>query len=84
MGHLVRGAFPFVALTVAGWLGVSQILQGRIDSQEAHQSAVSAHAPVSKQRAKAFDLASELERVQSSVDIDDYEYKSVPRPPEEE
>lgn len=45
---------------------------------------VDLHAPVAKQRAKRFDLNTELERLRAGVDIDSYEIKPVPRPPEEE
>lgn len=43
---------------------------------------VDEHAPAAKQRSKRFDLQTELQRLQTSLDIDNYDLKPVPRPEE--
>lgn len=50
--------------------------------QEAQKEVLDEHAPAAKQRAKKFDLQSELKKLRSTVDIDHYELKPVPRYPE--
>lgn len=51
--------------------------------QEGQEVEPSLYAPVAKQRAKAFDMADELARIRGSIDLDEYENKPVPRPPDE-
>lgn len=50
-------------------------------SQEASKSVVDDHAPVAKQRAKAFDPEAELARIKQQIDLQKpYEQVKIERP----
>ncbi|KAJ8770578.1 hypothetical protein K2173_018069 [Erythroxylum novogranatense] len=68
----VRYGLPMISLTVFGALGLAQLLQGRI--------ALSREEPVDAYKPKKISLEEELKVLQEKVDINDYEYKRIPRP----
>lgn len=68
-------------------MGLQYILQGRLDVQDAQRKELDLRAPVTKQRAKKFNLEEELARLKGEVDLEHYKNVPVPRPkelPEEE
>ncbi|KAJ8765998.1 hypothetical protein K2173_020514 [Erythroxylum novogranatense] len=70
----VRYGLPMISLTVFGALGLAQLLQGR--------KALSREGPVDTYKPKKISLEEELKVLQEKVDINDYEYKRIPRPSE--
>lgn len=76
----LRAGLPLLTLTVGGFLALRLFVQGRLDVQDAQKKELDLRAPVSKQRAKRFNLEEELARLKGEVDLDNYENKPVPRP----
>ena len=69
----IQRGLPLVLTTVVGWIGLSQFVKAKLDVQdgqrvyhedEGDRSGISA-LPVEKQRAKAYDLEAELERIRA-------------------
>ena len=71
---------PLVLTTIAGWVGLSQLVKDKLDVHDA-QRTYDERAPVEKQRAKSFDLEQELERIREHhLDRkEEYVNKGVPR-----
>lgn len=76
----LRAGVPLLGLSVGGFMFLQYFLQGRIDVQDAQRKELDLRAPVTKQRAKKFNLEEELARLKGEVDLSDYENKPVPRP----
>ncbi|EFN57229.1 hypothetical protein CHLNCDRAFT_143713 [Chlorella variabilis] len=76
----LRAGVPLLGLTIGGFLGLKFFVQGRLDVQDAQARELDLRAPVSKQRAKRFNLEEELARLKGEVDLEHYENKPVPRP----
>ncbi|XP_020548764.1 uncharacterized protein LOC105161328 isoform X1 [Sesamum indicum] len=85
----VRYGLPMISLTVLGALGLGHLLQGskdiaRIkDDQEWEiietRKALSRTGPVDAYKPKKISLEEELKALQQKVDIENYEYKKIPR-----
>lgn len=76
----LRAGVPMLGLTIGGFLGLRFFLQGRLDVQDAQRKELDLRAPVSKQRAKKFNLEEELKRLKGEVDLENYENIPVPKP----
>ncbi|KAF5178103.1 cytochrome C oxidase assembly protein [Thalictrum thalictroides] len=87
----LRYGLPFISITVFGALGMAQILQGSKevlkvkDDQEWEiietRKALSRTGPV-EYKPKKISLEEELKALQDKVDINDYEFKRIPKPNE--
>ena len=93
----IQRGLPLVLTTVVGWLGLSQFVAAKLDVQDSQRVYVDTEdtdrvrdvrdvrdvtdLPVEKQRAKAFDLEAELERIRAKhlSRREDLVNKDVPR-----
>ncbi|XP_059628322.1 uncharacterized protein LOC132271076 [Cornus florida] len=88
----IRYGLPMISLTVIGALGLGHLLQGSKDIEKVKddqaweiietKKALSRTGPVEAYKPKKISLEEELEDLQKKVDINNYEYKKVPRPDE--
>ncbi|KAK4734656.1 hypothetical protein R3W88_008917 [Solanum pinnatisectum] len=90
----MRYGLPMISLTVLGSIGLSQLLQGSKDIAKVKddqeweiietRKALSRFGPVNAYNPKKMNLEEELKALQEKVDINDYEYKKIPKPKESE
>ncbi|GMH32179.1 hypothetical protein BSKO_00013 [Bryopsis sp. KO-2023] len=80
VNSFLRAGIPFVSLLVCGWLGLGKLMQDRYDIQDAKQKVLDERAPVSKIRARKFNMEEEHARLMKHVDLHSYKNKRVPRP----
>lgn len=90
----MRYGLPMISLTVLGSIGLSQLLQGSKDIAKVKddqeweiietRKALSRFGPVNAYNPKKINLEEELKALQEKVDINDYEYKKIPKPKESE
>ncbi|KAJ8770580.1 hypothetical protein K2173_018071 [Erythroxylum novogranatense] len=88
----VRYGLPMISLTVFGALGLAQLLQGSKDIAKVKddqeweitesRKALSREGHVDAYKPKKISLEEELKVLQEKMDINDYEYKRIPRPSE--
>ncbi|KAJ4720774.1 Cytochrome c oxidase assembly protein COX16 [Melia azedarach] len=88
----VRYGLPMISLTVLGALGLGHLLQGSKDIAKVKddkeweiietRKALSRTGPVDAYKPKKISLEEELKALQEKVDINNYEYKKIPRPSE--
>ncbi|KAK6936055.1 Cytochrome c oxidase assembly protein COX16 [Dillenia turbinata] len=91
---LLRYGLPMISVTVLGALGLAHLLQGRPFSKDLAKikddrdweiietrKALSRTGPV-KYNPKKISLEEELKALQEKIDINNYEYKRIPRPDE--
>ncbi|XP_060203786.1 cytochrome c oxidase assembly protein COX16, mitochondrial [Lycium barbarum] len=88
----MRYGLPMISLTVLGSIGLSQLLQGSKDIAKVKddqeweiietRKALSRVGPVNAYNPKKINLEEELKALQEKVDINDYEYKKIPKPKE--
>ncbi|XP_057428035.1 uncharacterized protein LOC130721286 [Lotus japonicus] len=88
----VRYGLPMISLTVLGSLGLAHLLQGSKDIAKVKddqeweiieaRKALSRTGPVDAYQPKKISLEDELKVLQQKVDINDYEYKKIPKPNE--
>ncbi|KAI3458970.1 hypothetical protein Pfo_015633 [Paulownia fortunei] len=88
----VRYGLPMISLTVLGALGLGHLLQGSKDIAKVKddqeweiietRKALSRTGPVDAYKPKNISLEEELKALQQKVDIENYEYKKIPRPNE--
>ncbi|OIS97066.1 PREDICTED: cytochrome c oxidase assembly protein COX16, mitochondrial-like [Nicotiana attenuata] len=88
----MRYGLPMISLTVLGSIGLSQLLQGSKDIAKVKddqeweiietRKALSRAGPVNAYNPKKINLEEELKALQEKVDINDYEYKKIPKPKE--
>ncbi|TKY51593.1 mitochondrial membrane [Spatholobus suberectus] len=88
----VRYGLPMISLTVLGSLGLAQLLQGSKDIAKVKddqeweiietRKALSRTGPVHAYNPKKISLEEELKALQQKVDINNYEYKKIPKPNE--
>jgi hypothetical protein len=80
----IQRGLPFILVVTGGWFGLSQMVSHRLDIQDS-QRTYDERAPVEKQRAKAFDLNTELERIKTHhLDRrEEYVNKAIERPKEQ-
>ncbi|XP_015942653.1 uncharacterized protein LOC107467939 [Arachis duranensis] len=88
----LRYGLPMISLTVLGALGLGHLLQGSKDIAKVKddqeweiteaRKALSRLGPVDAYNPKTISLEDELKALQQKVNIDDYEYKKIPKPNE--
>ncbi|KAK2634015.1 hypothetical protein Ddye_028807 [Dipteronia dyeriana] len=88
----VRYGLPMISLTLCGALGLGHLLQGSKDIAKVKddqeweiietRKALSRTGPVNSYNPKKISLEEELKALQAKVDIDNYEYKRIPKPDE--
>ncbi|KAK7270331.1 hypothetical protein RIF29_23397 [Crotalaria pallida] len=88
----VRYGLPMISLTVFGAFGLGHLLQGSKDIAKVKddqeweiieaRKALSRTGPVDAYKPKKISLEDELKALQQKVNIDDYEYKKIPKPNE--
>ncbi|CAN4087636.1 unnamed protein product [Withania somnifera] len=86
----MRYGLPMISLTLLGSIGLSQLLQGSKDIAKVkddqqweiieRRKALSRLGPVNAHNPKKINLEEELQALQEKVDINDYEYKKIPKP----
>ncbi|KAF3657855.1 putative plastid division protein PDV1-like, partial [Capsicum annuum] len=86
----MRYGLPMISLTVLGSIGLSQLLQGSKDIAKVKddqeweiietRKALSRAGPINAYNPKKINLEEELMALQEKVDINDYEYKKIPKP----
>ncbi|EPS73673.1 hypothetical protein M569_01086, partial [Genlisea aurea] len=86
----IRYGLPMISLTVLGALGLGHLLQGSKDIAKAKddreweiietRKALSRTGPVDAYQPKKIPLEEELKVFQQKVDINNYEYKKIPKP----
>ncbi|KAM3381878.1 cytochrome c oxidase assembly protein COX16, mitochondrial [Capsicum galapagoense] len=90
----MRYGLPMISLTVLGSIGLSQLLQGSKDIAKVKddqeweiietRKALSRAGPINAYNPKKINLEEELMALQEKFDINDYEYKKIPKPKESE
>ncbi|XP_043701062.1 uncharacterized protein LOC122651646 [Telopea speciosissima] len=88
----LRYGLPMISLTVLGAGGLAHLLQGSKDVAKVKddqeweiietRKALSRTGPVKSYEPKKISLEDELKALQEKVDINNYEYKRIPRPNE--
>ncbi|XP_027161841.1 uncharacterized protein LOC113762546 [Coffea eugenioides] len=88
----IRYGLPMISLTVLGTLGLGYLLQGSKDIAKVKddqeweiietRKALSRTGPVNAYNPKKISLEEELKALQEKVDINNYEYKRIPKPKE--
>ncbi|KAK9818936.1 hypothetical protein WJX74_003705 [Apatococcus lobatus] len=79
--NFLRTGLPLLGLVVGGWIGISWMLQGRLDIKGAKEKRLALDLENTPPRpTQTFDLNQELQRLKDKVDIDKYENQKVPRP----
>ncbi|KAM0044745.1 putative cytochrome c oxidase assembly protein COX16 [Helianthus debilis subsp. tardiflorus] len=91
-GPFIRYGLPMISLTVFGALGLGHLLQGSKDIAKVKddqeweiletKKALSRTGPIEAYKPKNLSLEEELKALQKSVDINNYEYKKIPKPSE--
>ncbi|KAL8204524.1 hypothetical protein R6Q57_010147 [Mikania cordata] len=91
-GPFIRYGLPMISLTVFGALGLGHLLQGSKDIAKVKddqeweiletKKALSRTGPIEAYKPKNLSLEEELKALQQSVDINNYEYKKIPKPNE--
>ncbi|KAL6126458.1 hypothetical protein ACLB2K_074507 [Fragaria x ananassa] len=89
----IRYGLPMISLTVFGAVGLAHLIQGSKDiakfkdDQEWEiietRKALSRTGPVNAYKPKNISLDEELMALQEKVDINNYDYKRIPRPSED-
>ncbi|KAL1535984.1 hypothetical protein AAHA92_28699 [Salvia divinorum] len=89
----LRYGLPMISLTVIGALGLGHLLQGSKDIAKVRddkeweiietRKALSRMGPLNAYNPKKTSLEEELKALQQKVDIDNYEYKKIPKPTED-
>lgn len=89
----IRYGLPMISLTVFGAVGLAHLIQGSKDiakfkdDQEWEiietRKALSRTGPINAYNPKKISLEEELKALQEKVDINDYDYKRIPRPNED-
>lgn len=74
---------PLLCLTVGGSIALSYFVQGKYEIQDARKTVKDISSTTGTSPIKDIDLEVELQRLHSSVDLNSYENKPVPRPPED-
>ncbi|CAI9268941.1 unnamed protein product [Lactuca saligna] len=92
-GPFIRYGLPMISLTVFGALGLGHLLQGSKDIAKVKddqeweiletKKALSRTGPIEAYKPKNLSIEEELKALQQSVDINNYEYKKIPKPNEE-
>ncbi|TYI23964.1 hypothetical protein ES332_A06G201800v1 [Gossypium tomentosum] len=88
----IRYGLPMISLTVFGAVGLGHLLQGSKDIAKVKddqeweiietRKALSRTGPIDSYKPKKISLEEELKALQQKVDIDNYDYKRIPKPNE--
>ncbi|XP_008233311.1 PREDICTED: uncharacterized protein LOC103332358 [Prunus mume] len=88
----IRYGLPMISLTVVGAIGLGHMIQGGKDVAKVKddqeweiietRKALSRTGPVDAYNPKKTSLEEELKALQEKVDINNYDYKKIPRPNE--
>ncbi|KAL1814745.1 hypothetical protein DCAR_0518917 [Daucus carota subsp. sativus] len=88
----VRYGLPMLSFMVFGTVGLGHLLQGSKDIAKVKddqeweiietKKALSRTGPIAAYQPKKISLEEELKATQKKVDINDYEFKKIPRPNE--
>ncbi|KAF8397707.1 hypothetical protein HHK36_016629 [Tetracentron sinense] len=88
----IRYGLPMISLTIFGTVGLGHLLQGSKDVakvKDDHEweiietkKALSRTGPIEGYNPKKISLEEELKALQQKVDINNYEYKRIPKPNE--
>ncbi|XP_024020906.1 uncharacterized protein LOC21395486 [Morus notabilis] len=88
----VRYGLPMISLTVFGAVGLAHLIQGGKDIAKVKddqeweiletKKALSRTGPIEAYKPKKISLEEELKALQEKVDINNYEYKKIPKPNE--
>lgn len=88
----IRYGLPLISLTVFGTVGLGHLLQGSKDIAKVKddqeweiietQKALSRTGPINAYQPKKMSLEEELKALQEKVNINNYEYKKIPKPNE--
>ncbi|OWM87597.1 uncharacterized protein LOC116187491 [Punica granatum] len=88
----IRYGLPMISLTVLGSVGLGHLLQGSKDIAKVkddqeweiieERKALSRTGPLEAYKPKKITLEEELKALKAKVDINNYEYKRIPRPGE--
>ncbi|XP_038891357.1 uncharacterized protein LOC120080793 isoform X2 [Benincasa hispida] len=86
----IRYGLPMISLTVLGAVGLGHLLQGSKDIAKVRddqeweitemRKALSRTGPIDAYKPKNISLEEELRALQEKVDINNYEYKRIPKP----
>ncbi|KAG7992901.1 hypothetical protein I3843_02G150800 [Carya illinoinensis] len=86
----IRYGLPMVSLTVFGAIGLGHLLQGSKDIAKVKddqeweitetRKALSRTGPIEAYKPRKISLDEELKALQEKVDINNYEYKRIPKP----
>lgn len=86
----IRYGLPMISLTVLGAVGLGHLLQGSKDIAKVKddqeweitemRKALSRTGPIDAYKPKNISLEEELRALQEKVDINNYEYKRIPKP----
>ncbi|KAH6804028.1 cytochrome C oxidase assembly protein [Perilla frutescens var. frutescens] len=85
----IRYGLPMISLTVVGALGLGHLIQGSKDIAKVKddqeweiietRKALSRTGPINAYNPKKISLEEELKALQQKVDIENYEYKKIPK-----
>lgn len=88
----IRYGLPMISLTVLGAVGLGHLLQGSKDIAKVKddqeweiietRKALSRTGPIDAYKPKKISMEEELKALQEKVDINNYDYKRIPRPNE--
>ncbi|KAK8504324.1 hypothetical protein V6N13_062674 [Hibiscus sabdariffa] len=88
----IRYGLPMISLTVFGAVGLGHLLQGSKDIAKVKddqeweiietKKALSRTGPIDAYKPKKISLEEELKALQQKVDINNYDYKRIPKPNE--
>ncbi|KAE8689578.1 synaptotagmin-3-like [Hibiscus syriacus] len=88
----IRYGLPMISLTVFGAVGLGHLLQGSKDIAKVKddqeweiietKKALSRTGPIDAYKPKNISLEEELKALQQKVDINNYDYKRIPKPNE--
>ncbi|XP_022765381.1 uncharacterized protein LOC111310319 isoform X2 [Durio zibethinus] len=88
----IRYGLPMISLTVFGAIGLGHLLQGSKDVAKVKddqeweiietRKALSRTGPIDAYKPKKISLEEELKALEEKVDINNYDYKRIPRPNE--
>ncbi|KAF8043437.1 hypothetical protein BT93_A1697 [Corymbia citriodora subsp. variegata] len=86
----IRYGLPMISLTVLGSVGLAHLLQGSKDIAKVkddneweiieERKALSRTGPIDAYKPKKISLEEELKALQEKVNINDFEYRKLPRP----
>jgi len=88
----LRYGLPLISLTVFGSVGLAHLIQGSKEITKEkddleweiiqNTKALTREGPVDGYKPKKLNLEEELKALQKTVDINNYEYKKIPKPNE--